>query len=390
MNPLEIHRLNDRRLSISFDICHLTGNTPTDGNSSVITNLATNLHGVGKTRNIDVILYALKEGVLDQVPESEISHVLGSNLSIPAHRLVRYGLPMNLLKDRPNVFLNIASCYQPTYVPSKFVSIVHDIAFELDEWRSYYTDELREFLSVNTRSAVRRSSGLVAVSNRTREDLINVYGVSPEKVSVIHNGFDKKNFNAVPTPADLEIRRKLGDYPYFLSVGTLQPRKNYSRLIDAFVKLKRKCKIPHKLIIVGERGWLSDQIIEIAQANRSHDVVIWGRANQNELPALYRNAFAMVFPALYEGFGIPAVEAMACGIPVLGSETGSLGEIIGSFGLQFSPYSVDSIANSMELLLNDGSLVAELKRKSIERAEHFGWEISANEYIDYCLSIARG
>jgi len=374
--------------SLAFDICALRDSSASDGNSSVIANLATGLYKLSSKQNFKLHLYALRSQVLKEVPESSVTRVFGSQTSIPAHRLVRYCLPLNLLKDRPKVFINIGGGYQPRYIPSKQISIVHDIAFELDEWKSHYTEELRSFLSINTRLAVERADRVVAVSNRTREDLINFYGLPPNKVVVVYNGYDRKRFTPVHEEGDVAILRKTGPHPYFLSVGTLQPRKNYVRLIKAFAAVKRSRNIPHKLIIVGAEGWLADETIEVAKRHERDDVILWGRANSQELPALYRNAFAMIFPALYEGFGIPAVEAMACGIPVLGAETGSLGEIIDDFGLRFSPYSIDSIADAIKLVLDDEDLATEFRKKSLLRAQDFSWEKSAHEYYELAGCVA--
>lgn len=374
---------------IAFDACGLTPGQVCDGNAMVISSLAEALYQLRIDCQFGLKFFTLNSDVLRNIPNQFLKRVLGVGLGIPAHRLVRYALPIELAFLRPDVMINVAGSFQPLHVPCRQMSIVHDIAFELDEWKAYYTDELREYLSVNTARAMRRANGIVAVSSCTKNDVVDFYGVAPDKIKVIYNGFDKARFNPNSTERTGEISRRIGERPYFVSVGTIQPRKNYIRLIDAFVSLKREMNFPHCLIIVGGKGWLSEETVRFAERFADFDVCLWGKAADEDLPALYQNAFAMVMPALYEGFGIPVVEAMACGIPVIGSKTGSLQEVIGEFGIQFSPYSVSDIAQSMKLLLSNHDLCLGLREKSLRRAECFGWDHAAREYLDFAREIGE-
>ncbi|MBX7054535.1 MAG: glycosyltransferase family 4 protein [Pyrinomonadaceae bacterium] len=372
------------RLKLAFDVSQLNGFDLTDGNSSLVGNLAKELVLATRKRDARLFLYGNESIPESRLYDARVTKLFGRSLSFPQHRIVRYGLPMNLFLDRPDVLINIASSFQPRYIRARtrLLTIVHDIAFELDDWKDSYPDHLRNYLSVNTRNAIEKATQVVAVSEKTRSDIIHFYGLKPDKVKVIYNGYDSNAFNEVPTSHDELIRNQLGLRGYLLAVGTIQPRKNYIRLIRAFAEYKRKVKSSLKLVIVGQSGWLAEETIEFAKENEGIGVQLWGSASPQELPALYRNSLALVFPALYEGFGIPAVEAMACGIPVIGSESGSLGEIIGNYGLKFSPTSIESIVECLIALNEEPGLRDRLVIRSRERCKHFSWQNAAEAYLD--------
>jgi glycosyltransferase involved in cell wall biosynthesis len=185
-------------------------------------------------------------------------------------------------------------------------------------------------------NVIREVDHLIAVSHATKRDLMEVFAVSPERITVVHHGVEPSFFEA-PGCDFASLARKHGiRSPYFLSVGTIEPRKNYPFLIDAFDHWRRMSNRDDVLVIVGRRGWGMDEVRKAMQHTGADTWIrVLGYVSQTELHALYSNATALLFPSLYEGFGLPALEAMAIGLPVIASDTSALAEVLGEAGLLF-------------------------------------------------------
>ncbi|RMF31735.1 MAG: glycosyltransferase family 1 protein, partial [Chloroflexi bacterium] len=215
-----------------------------------------------------------------------------------------------------------------------------------------------------------------------------LYGAPPEKVTVLYSGVDTR-FTPRRGPGErdrLRARYGLPDAPFILSVGTLQPRKNYVRLIRAFHRLTAmgvtwEGVLPH-LVIAGGRGWLFDAIFaegeRLGVADRVH---FPGFVAEEDLPALYRSAALFAFPSLYEGFGLPILEAMACGVPVVASNASSLPEVVGEAGLLVEPTDEEGLAQAMARLLTDRPLREALIRRGLDQARRFTWPKAAEQLV---------
>ncbi|WP_292460183.1 glycosyltransferase family 1 protein [Methanothermococcus sp.] len=245
---------------------------------------------------------------------------------------------------------------------------------------------------------LKKSDKIISISHHTKQDLIKHFKISEDKIKVIHLA---ANENYKPLKEN-EINKILDEtegfvarnslrsflkqkynlnYPFILYVGTLEPRKNIPTLLKALYKLKKQ-GIKHKLVITGKKGWKYKSIFEtIEKLNLQKDVIFTGYVPDEDLPALYNAAVLFVYPSLYEGFGLPPLEAMACGTPVITSNTSSLPEVVGDAGIMVNPYDVDELANKMyEVLTNDG-LREELSKKGLERAKLFSWKKCAEETL---------
>lgn len=225
--------------------------------------------------------------------------------------------------------------------------------------------------------SVQRADHVIAVSEATRQDLIELYQTPPEKISVLYHGVTP-DFKPV-TQADklAEVRRKyhLGQHPFILSVGTLQPRKNYRRLVQAFASLDPALA----LVIVGSKGWnYADIFAEITRHGLAERVHVLGFVADSDLPALYSAASLFVYPSLYEGFGLPILEAMACGTPVVASNQSALPEVVGEAGLLVDPKDIEAMAAAMARVLGDTSLRQTLVEAGPARAAQFTWSNMAN------------
>ena len=228
-------------------------------------------------------------------------------------------------------------------------------------------------------ASIKRSIKVIAVSESTKRDLIGKLKIPEEKIEVIHEAVGD-GYHPVPAPRCDEVLKKYGiPPPYILSVGELRPHKNIARLVRAFEKLEGN---NHSLVIAGKRYKDYSTPFEIAaKIDPRKKIIFTGLVPEEDLPALYNGAELFVLFSLYEGFGLPVVEAMACGTPVVISNIESLCEVAGGAAMTAEPRSAVSLAQTMGEILNDSNLHAELKYKSLERVKEFSWERAAEETI---------
>ena len=261
-------------------------------------------------------------------------------------------------------------------MPCPVVVTVHDASYarapELFSWRDRL---LFRFVA----GSVRRATRVIAVSEFTRQDVIDLYGLAPESVHAIPNGVDRR---FAPRPgAASAVRAAFGlDAPYVLTVGALQPRKNVPRLIEAFASAAPG---DHVLAVVGgDRGGRDAVLSAAARCGLGERLRLLGHVGEDALPDLYSGARALAFPSLYEGFGLPALEAMACGAPVVASRTTGLGEAVGDAALTVDPTSVDELAEALSRVLSDEALRARLIAAGLARAAEFTWGKAAARTAD--------
>jgi glycosyltransferase involved in cell wall biosynthesis len=231
--------------------------------------------------------------------------------------------------------------------------------------------------------SIKKARKIITISESSKNDIIKSYGVSPGKIAVVYPGIKKLNFANDYKMSDL--KEKFGiDSEYILFVGTLQPRKNIVRLIEAFSKLKTDSK----LVVVGRRGWQYEEILGAPEKfGVKHRVIFIENAGDEDLPSLYKNAQFFILPSLYEGFGLPILEAMQNSCPVITSNISSLPEAGGDGALYVDPQSTDDIASKMQKLLDDESLRRELIKKGHEQVKKFSWEKSAKETLKVLENI---
>jgi glycosyltransferase involved in cell wall biosynthesis len=289
------------------------------------------------------------------------------------------------------------------------VVTIHDMGYL--HFPDAHTPAHRLYLRLSTRWSARAATRLIAISAVTRDDLVRFAGARPDKIAVIHHGVSPR-FRPVEDHAALAAAQaKYGIRPpYILYVGTIQPRKNLARLLEAFAQLDQRRKTKDErsrsavhidepssfvlrpssapesiqLVIAGKRGWLSDEIQR--QAARlfgasSQAVRFTGYVADDDLPALLSGALAFAYPSLYEGFGMPVLEAMACGAPVLTAATSSLPEVAGDAALLVDPEDTAAIAAGLARLASDAALRADLRARGLARAAMFTWDRCAGETL---------
>ena len=259
------------------------------------------------------------------------------------------------------------------------VLTVHDLIFE--RLPEHHKAMNRIYLRQAMPLFCRRATAIIAVSESTRRDLVALYGLPSTKITVIPEAA-APHFRPQSIEQIARVRDRLALPPrYLLTVGTIEPRKNLSRLVDACGPLFRDGNVD-ALVIVGGRGWLTKEFF--AHLERSpwrERVILPGYVPDEDLPAVYACAALCVQPSLYEGFGLPVLEAMACGAPVCAADTTSLPEVGGDAARYFPPTDVEAITEAMRAVLGDASLAAELRRRGLERAAQFSWERTASETL---------
>ncbi len=228
-----------------------------------------------------------------------------------------------------------------------------------------------------------RADHIITMSNYTKQMITDIYKINAEKISVIYEGVDPKFRPYEDKETNAVLARYQINRPYILSVGTLEPKKNYSILLRAFKALK----VDWNLVIIGKKGWKSQEVFStIDELKIKERVKILGYIKNEDLPFFYNGAEIFVFPSLYEGFGLPLLEAMACGVPVICSNTSSLPEIGKDAVLYFNPYSVYELADLLIKLIGDAELQKTLRDKGIARAKEFLWQKTAQA----TLAILKG
>lgn len=291
-------------------------------------------------------------------------------------------LPLKIRRDRIDVF-HATTLSAPLTIPCRTVLTVLDlIVVSHPEWFDhrwfyFYTRAMLPILA-------RRAHSVVTISQCSKRDLMDHYGLPAEKITVVPPGVDHRVFHPnYDREAIGRMRDRLGIHgKYILSVGTLEPRKNLPRLVESFAMLRAYAE-DYRLVIVGDRGWQYEQIFRKVQTLGLEDRVRFlGYVPDSELPLLYRGAELLVYPSLYEGFGVPIVEAMASGCPVVCSNRSSMPDVVGEAGILVDPEDAKAMAEAMGRVLADPSLADALRTRGLDRAQSFRWEDSAKTLLD--------
>ncbi len=260
------------------------------------------------------------------------------------------------------------------------VMTVHDLIFR--SLPEHHKPLNRWYLNATMPLYCKRADHIIAVSEATRRDLMGAYHLPPEKITVVYEAA-APHFRPQPQAAQDRVRATYGlPESYLLYVGTIEPRKNLERLLSAWAPLYLAGECP-PLVIVGRRGWLSDGFFAALDACPAHDgVILTGYVQDADLPALYSAATIFVFPSLYEGFGLPILEAMACGTPVICSNGSSLPEVAGDAALTVDPMDVDAMRATLRELALDLALQSELTARGMQQASGFSWAQAVKQTLD--------
>ncbi|MBP8591214.1 glycosyltransferase family 4 protein [Candidatus Shapirobacteria bacterium] len=305
----------------------------------------------------------------------------------PQRFWTQFALPAKLYlqKEKPAVFFSPAH-YSPRFSPLPTVLTIHDLAF------FYYPKEFktRDLWQLKrwTAYSVKKAQKVIAVSQNSKKDLIRFYHLPEEKIKVVYNGYDQQRFSFPQNKREIgRVRRKYQTgADYLLYVGTLQPRKNIISLIKAFpfiLNQDQRRRKTLKLVIAGKKGWLYENLFAtVRELKLTPKVIFTDFVPDEDLPYLLGGARLFILPSLYEGFGLTALEAMACGAPVLVSKNSSLPEVVGKAGIYLeNPEDLTEISQKVGQILDNRDLAETLREKGLKQAQKFSWEKCAHETL---------
>ena len=345
------------------------------GNETYAVNLIEALAAIDQHNQYTI--YVTKQQALDRFAGRWPNFTV--RLTRPHTPLVRIPLTLSReLRRRPVDVLHVQYT-APPLAPCPLVTTIHDLSFEhLPE-----TFKRRSWmqLRLTVRSTARRSAQIITLSEYSRQDIINTYQIAPERVSTTPAAAAPR-FERVTDETELQkVRETYGiQGDYILSLCSIQPRKNLVRLIEAYSLLRRshrEGKLP-QLVLAGKRGWLDNETMRAAKGDEvSAAIQFTGYVADEHLNALYSAATCFVYPSYFEGFGLPILEAMKCGAPVIAGDRTSIPEVTGQAALLFDPFDVQSLVEALKRVLNDSQFRATLSARGLQRASEFSWQKTA-------------
>ena len=364
-------------MRIAID-AHSVG-TGLGGNESYATNLIEALAEIDQTNRYT--LYVTKREAVERFSNRWPNFSVRSTL--PHTPLIRIPLSLSAELRRNPVDVLHVQFTAPPFSPCPVVVSIHDLSFEhlpqTFKWRS------RKQLRITVRRTARQASHVMALSEYARNDIVKTYQVSPDKISVIPLAAGN-HFRPVRDEEELQrVRQTYGiEGEYMLSVGAIQPRKNLGRLVAAYSHLrgaKPEGKLP-KLVLAGKCAWLYDETLRaIEELELSDSIILTGYVPESDLPALYSGALCFIYPSYFEGFGLPPLEAMQCGVPVIVGDRTSLPEVVGDAGVLVDPFDVNALAAAIEKVVSDSNLRAKLSVQGLARAKLFEWRETARQTL---------
>ncbi len=352
---------------------HMVGQKET-GNETYIAGLLQGLHR--QTPDIEILVATTDPGALRQAIDEPDSYRLIQVSGSASRRLL---LEFPRIAKRYQIDLIHMTYFCPPRISCAVVTSVHDICFRHHpEWFSMRD---RLVLNAGVGLSCRKSNTIITISDYSRQDLCEQYGLSAETVRVTRLACDKRFEPAGDREADAHVLSRYNvTRPYVFALGNLQPRKNLPRLLQAFRMVKEREQIPHRLILAGQPKYRESEIgMWIDKLGLEDSVRCTGYVHQDDLPALYRRADVFVYPSLFEGFGLPVLEAMACGTPVLASDRTSIPEVAGDAARLVDPERVEDICVALKELVLSPKLRLELADRGVLTASRFSWAQTADE-----------
>ena len=364
-------------MRIAID-AHSVG-TGLGGNESYATNLIEALAEIDSDNSYT--LYVTRREAIERFSNRWPNFSVRATL--PHTPLIRIPLTLSAELRRNPVDVLHVQFTSPPFSPCPVVVSIHDLSFEhlpqTFKWRS------RKQLRITVRRSARVAAHVIALSEHARQDIVETYSLAPEKVTAIPLAA-ADHFRPISDDEELQrVRQTYGIVgEYILSVGAIQPRKNLSRLVDAYSRLRRATpegNLP-KLVLAGKCAWLYEETLRtIRELQVSDSVILTGYVPDSDLPGLYSGALCFVYPSYFEGFGLPPLEAMKCGAPVIVGNQTSLPEVVGDAGLLVDPFDAEAIAGAIDRVINDSNLRAELGKKGLARAQLFDWRETARQTL---------
>jgi glycosyltransferase involved in cell wall biosynthesis len=307
-------------------------------------------------------------------------------------RLLLAGLapPMELLIGcRPDICIWPNFISWPTLPGVRNVVVIHDLCYLLHG--QFMTAHDRDYYRTLVPRALRRADRVIAVSNNVRRELGEHLGLRAERIALVPPAIERARFHPRATEEIERVTQAHGvSGPYILYTGTVEPRKNLTGLLDAYAALPESLRETFSLVLVGGQGWLQTDILRRLDELSALSIVRTGYVSDADLPALYSGARLFVYPSIYEGFGMPPLEAMACGVPVITSDSSSLPEVVGDAGLMVPTTDSRGLSEAIARVLTDEELAAGMRARGLVRAEGHTWDRSARLMLDVLSELQSG
>ena len=305
--------------------------------------------------------------------------------------LIRYWLDhpvrKHAVKEKANVFFS-PDGFIPLGMSIPKVSMVHDIAYL--RYPEYLQPRIRAFYNKWMPRYLAYTDHIITVSEFSKREIIDGYNVPANKISVVYNGITD-TYQPIQAAQKLKTREKYAKgLPYYVYLGSIHPRKNILTLVQAFEQFKSSHPSDHQLVLAGRASWQTEEVFKaIADSKWKEAIHLPGYVSTSDATALVASAEAMIYPSLYEGFGLPLVEAMASGVPVICSDVSSLPEVAGNAALRFAPLDVNLLAHHMRRVSEEESLRKELITLGLERVKYFSWDKASDQIYEILGRFAK-
>ena len=355
------------------------------GNESYLLGLLGGLASVADGTDIRVTLVASDSG--ERLVRSEPRFSFCDVTNVGQYRRIPFLLSQQtaiLRWLRPDWYLS--TFFLPPVTSCQAAVLVHDLSFRAHP--EYFPSTIALYMRILTGLAIRRADRVMALSQFTQQEIQRFYPAAADKTTVLYPGVGPEFTTQGDPDLDGQVLADLGiNQPYLLADGNVHPRKNLGRLLAAWEQIRDAGRQPPPMVWAGISRWGSKPLLERA---RAAGVQLPGFVADEKMPALYRQAKALAYPSLYEGFGLPPLEAMACGTPVLASNTTSLPEAVGDAAVTVDPTSVDALATGLVRVLFDQALRRDLRVRGLDRAARFRWEVTARELVNVLVEAYDG
>jgi glycosyltransferase involved in cell wall biosynthesis len=285
--------------------------------------------------------------------------------------------PADLLSAvKPDIAIFGNFVRSPLITGGKTITVIYDLSYI--HFRQFADKKNAALLSKRVPVAAKKSDKIITISESSKKEIVKYYKVEPEKIAIISPAVDHGVFKPQEYKKITQIRNKYKiNRSYILYTGTLEPRKNIVGILEAYALLPMSLCAEFQLVLAGGKGWLDHEIQSKLDDLKDLEIVLTGYVPDKDLPALYSGASVFVYPSFYEGFGMPPLEAMACGVPVITSNNSSLPEVVGTAGITIDAKDTKSLAENMQRVLTDEKLANKMKKDGLIQAKKFSWAESA-------------
>ena len=341
---------------------------------------------IGKEKDTEILTRLIKN-------KNKNISINCSNCKNSVYKIISTFLPIPysvFFKDQVDI-THFFNYYLPPGVRGKKIVTIHDMAYK--RFPETVRLKTRKMLNLSLKKSINRADLIITVSEFSKQEILSFFPECEGKIEIVYNGVDLDIFKPISDNTLKEAVKKKYKIngEFLLYLGTIEPRKNIERLLEAYSRFNRELKDSPKLVLAGGKGWLDSGIFNaIDKLNLKDNVVLTGYVSDDDVPILMNAAKAFLFPSIYEGFGMPVLEAMACGVPVLTSNVSSLPEVVGNAAVLVNPFSVESILLGINKITSDEKLRSEIIEKGKERARLFTWEIVTKKLYKIYEDLFKG